>query len=213
MIFAIGAEQAARALVDAKSPIPVVIIANDYDPVKAGIVASLRRPGGNVTGVVVTQIELSAKRLEIMREILPAATHYLVLSDVFTKDQLDATRQAARKLRVEIVAETFGAPPYDIEAALTKSRTPRVDALINGLRESDFHRPIAAAVSSGSCIVPGGLDPNSGNQLPNQLAYWQKTTIGAPVNSETYAGMSAVAGVGLVTAPTLAGITVALGCP
>lgn len=130
VIFAIGAEQAARALVDARSPIPVVIIASDYDPVKSGIVASLRRPGGNVTGVVVTQIELSAKRLEIMREILPAATRYLMLSDASTKDQLDATRQAARQLRVEIIAETFGSPPYDIEAAFARSRTSRVEALI-----------------------------------------------------------------------------------
>ena len=130
VIFAIGAEQTARALVDVKSRIPVVIVASDYDPVKSGIVASLRRPGGNVTGVVVTQIELSAKRLEIMREMLPAATRYLMLSDAFSKDQLDATRQAARQLRVEVVAEPFGSPPYDIEAALTKKRTPQVEALI-----------------------------------------------------------------------------------
>lgn len=130
VIFAIGAEQASRALVDAKSPIPVVIIAIDYDPVKSGIVASLRRPGSNVTGVLVSQIELSAKRLEIMREILPAATRYLMLNDATTQDQLDATRQAARKLRLEIIAETFGSPPYDFEAALAKNRTPRVEALI-----------------------------------------------------------------------------------
>ena len=130
VIFAIGAEQAARALVDAKSPIPVVIIASDYDPVKSGIVASLRRPGGNFTGVVVTQLELSAKRLEIMREILPAATRYLVLGDATTKDQLDATRQAARQLRVEIIAETFGPLPYDFEAALARNRAARIEALI-----------------------------------------------------------------------------------
>ncbi len=76
---------------------------------------------------VLTQIELSAKRLEIMREMLPAATRYLMLNDATTKDQLDATRQAARQLRVEIIEETFGSPPYDIEAALTKNRTPRVE--------------------------------------------------------------------------------------
>ncbi len=52
LIFAIGAPQGAQALVEAKSPIPVVIIANDYDPVKSGIVSNLRRPGGNLTGVV-----------------------------------------------------------------------------------------------------------------------------------------------------------------
>jgi len=130
VIFAIGAPQAAQALVAARSPVPVVIIANDYDPVKAGIVLNLRHPGGNLTGVFLSQIELSAKRLELMRAILPAAARYLVLGDAFTQDQLDATRQVATKLRVEIIAETFASPPYDIEAAIAKNRTPRVDALI-----------------------------------------------------------------------------------
>ena len=130
VVFAIGAELSARALLDTKAPVPIVIIANDYDPVKAGIVASLRRPGGNVTGVVITQIELAAKRMEIMRELLPTASRYLVLSDVFTKTQLDATLQAAQQLRMDIVVETFGSQPYDIEAALTKTRAPRINALI-----------------------------------------------------------------------------------
>ena len=97
---------------------------------KSGIVLNLRQPGGNLTGVFLSQIELSAKRLELMRAVLPAATRYLVLGDAGTKDQLDATRQAATRLRVEIVAETFASPPYDIEVAIAKSRTPRVDALI-----------------------------------------------------------------------------------
>ena len=130
LIFAIGAEQGARALIQAKSPIPVVIFANEYDPVRAGIVSNLRFPGGNLTGVFLSQIELGAKRVELMRAILPAATRYLVLGDAFTKDQLDATRQAARQLRVEIVEEIFGSPPYDIEAAFARSRARRVEALM-----------------------------------------------------------------------------------
>lgn len=129
LIFVIGTELAARALIDAKSPVPVIVIANDYDPIQAGIASSLRRPGGNLTGVVLSQIEVAAKRLEIMREILPKAARYLVLSDVFTKDQLDATQQAARQLGVEIVPEIFGAHPYDIEAAFARNRA-RVDALM-----------------------------------------------------------------------------------
>ena len=61
-----------------------------------------------------SQIELGAKRLEFMRAILPTAVRYLVLGDAFTKEQLVATRQAARHLRLETVEEIFGAPPYDI---------------------------------------------------------------------------------------------------
>jgi putative ABC transport system substrate-binding protein len=130
LILAIGSEQGARALLEAKSSIPVVIFANEYDPVRAGIVPNLQRPGGNITGVFMSQIELAAKRLELMRATLPAAARYLVLGDAFTKEQLDATRQAARRLRIEIVEEIFGSPPYDIEAAFARNRTRQVDALI-----------------------------------------------------------------------------------
>ena len=71
LIFAVGAEAAGRALVDAKSLIPVVLIAVDYDPVRAGLVSNLRRPGGLVTGVAGETLTLSAKCLEVMREFLP----------------------------------------------------------------------------------------------------------------------------------------------
>ena len=130
LILALGAEPAARALVDAKSRIPVVLIAADYDPVKAGLVSSLRRPGGMVTGLAGVTIELAAKRIEIMREIVPRANRYLVLADNFTKGQLDATVEAARTLRVEIVTETFGAPPYDLDAAFARGRAAQANALI-----------------------------------------------------------------------------------
>ena len=130
LVLAIGAEQGARALIDAKSPIPVVILANEYDPVRAGIVSNLRTPGGNLTGVFMSEIELGTKRMELMHEILPAAARYLVLGDAFTKDQLKVTRDTARQLRVEIIEEIFGAPPYDLEAAFARGRSRRVEALM-----------------------------------------------------------------------------------
>ncbi len=130
LIFAVGAEAAARALVDAKTRIPVVLIAIDYDPVRAGVVSSLRRPGGLVTGVVGETLALYAKRLEFMREILPKVSRYLVLSDNFTKSQLEFSVEAARMLRVELVVESFGAPPYDFEAAFAKGRGAQAGALI-----------------------------------------------------------------------------------
>ena len=130
LIFALGAEAAGRALVDAKSLIPVVLLAIDYDPVRAGLVSSLRRPGGLVTGVVGETVVLSAKRLEVMREILPKVNRYLVLSDNFTKSQLEFSIEAARLLRVELVIESFSTPPYDFEAAFTKGRRAQAGALI-----------------------------------------------------------------------------------
>ncbi|MFN0164692.1 MAG: ABC transporter substrate-binding protein [Burkholderiales bacterium] len=130
LIFAVGAEAAARALVDARSPIPIVLLAADYDPVKAGFVTNLRRPGGLVTGISSVAIELAAKRVEVLRAILPKANRILVFSDRFTEQQLEATIRAASVLKIETVVEKFSASPYDFEAALVRGRDARVNALV-----------------------------------------------------------------------------------
>ncbi|MGQ0651381.1 MAG: ABC transporter substrate binding protein [Betaproteobacteria bacterium] len=68
-----------KALKDADSSTPVVVLASEYDPVEKGIVKSFARPGGNITGVFAPARTLLAKNLEIAREILPGAERFLVL--------------------------------------------------------------------------------------------------------------------------------------
>jgi putative ABC transport system substrate-binding protein len=72
VIFA-GGPPAAIAAKEATSSIPIVFTSGD-DPVRSGLVASLSRPGGNVTGVSILLRETQAKRLELLRELIPSAS-------------------------------------------------------------------------------------------------------------------------------------------
>jgi putative tryptophan/tyrosine transport system substrate-binding protein len=88
----------------ATSSIPIVFEGGG-DPVKLGIVASLIRPGGNVTGVVNASAELAAKRLDVMRELVPTATQIAVLvnpNNAIAQGQLQDSVTAAKTTRQEI---------------------------------------------------------------------------------------------------------------
>src|SRR6266446_4291303 len=76
-------------------------LAVDFDPLAKGYVTNLSRPGGNVTGIFVRQLELAAKRVEIAREAFPRATVLGIVYDTISREQRDAAAEAARKLGLE----------------------------------------------------------------------------------------------------------------
>ena len=97
------------------------MFAIDFDPFGKGYVASLARPGGNVTGLFVRQLELAAKRIEFAREALPKARFLSLWSDAASHDQAEAASVAARGLGFEPrLVEAAGQPP-DYLGALAKS--------------------------------------------------------------------------------------------
>jgi putative ABC transport system substrate-binding protein len=102
VIIAGGTEASVRAARQATSTIPVVIVAIDYDPVAQGYGATLARPGGNVTGVALQQIELTAKRMELLRETFPTLTRVAILWDPSGADQFKAADSAARSLGLRV---------------------------------------------------------------------------------------------------------------
>ncbi len=95
---------AVRAAMEATKTIPIVM-APAGAPVETGLIASLSRPGGNVTGMSATAAELGGKRIELIRQLLPQAGRIGVLAnsaDPFTKPFLDEMETGARALGVKI---------------------------------------------------------------------------------------------------------------
>ena len=71
VILAIGPEIGLKSALTVTRTLPIVMIAIDYDPLARGYVTSLARPSGNVTGVVFQQIELAAKRIQLIKDGFP----------------------------------------------------------------------------------------------------------------------------------------------
>src|SRR5262249_50942978 len=101
VFLAVGNERALGAALSAADGKPIAFLAIDFDPLAKGYVANLSRPGGNVTGIFVRQLELAAKRVEIAREAFPRATVVGIAFDTVSSEQRDAAAEATRKLGLE----------------------------------------------------------------------------------------------------------------
>jgi len=122
---------AIQAAKQATSDIPIVM-APAGEPVGTGLVASLARPGGNVTGVSAATAELAGKSLELVREALPSARKVAVLAneaDPLAKPFLEQIDQGARTLGLE-VDTTMVRPETPLDAVFDEISSKKAEALI-----------------------------------------------------------------------------------
>ena len=124
-----------------------IVFAVGSDPVAAGLVDSFARPGGRLTGVHFLSADLTAKRLEILKEILPevrrVVTFYDPRSDVAVR-AANSAREAARQLKVDLVERPVGSVE-DLQVGLKALKTQEVDAY--------FYTQDAMVVSQSQFII------------------------------------------------------------
>ena len=124
-IIVTGANASTVAVTKVTTTIPIVTT-NSADPIGTGLVASLSRPGGNITGLSVdTGNDIHAKRLELLKDTLPNLSRAGILwNPDFTpnRSRLTATREAARKMRLELVPVEARGPDAFAQAFATMVR-------------------------------------------------------------------------------------------
>ncbi len=130
-VMVITGTVAVRAAQQASATIPIVMAATG-DPVATGLVTSLARPGGNVTGLSLTAPEVSGKRLELLREVVPGLARVAVLSNPgnpVSGPELRETEAAARSLGLRLQSLAVR-DPDGFDSAFSSMNTERAGALI-----------------------------------------------------------------------------------
>jgi len=132
-IIAAQAPPAALSAKAATTTIPIVFVVG-FDPAAAGLVGSLNRPGGNVTGVTLMSVLLGQKRLEMLRELAPKAAVIAMLANPISPDalpEINPVQAAANSLGLQL--SMFNAStPSEIDAAFNAIAERRPDSLLVG---------------------------------------------------------------------------------
>ena len=145
----------ARAAKKATTTIPIVM-ASVGDPIVAGLVNSLARPGGNITGTTDFSAELLGKRLELLKEVVPKVSRFAFLNDMnsaASKPMFKDGQAAAQALGVELQLMEIKLPDPDLEGAFRAMVKQRIGALITGsgnLGSSLHRKKILALVEQAS---------------------------------------------------------------
>ncbi|MFZ1092618.1 MAG: ABC transporter substrate-binding protein [Xanthobacteraceae bacterium] len=130
LIVAAGSTDSARAAKAATSTIPIVLVFG-ADPVRLGLVESLNRPGGNITGIGAMNFELGGKRLGLLHELLPRAGRFAILfdpnegRDAFIKDVETSATTIGKQIEVLSASSS-----RDIDAAFAALIQKRADGLL-----------------------------------------------------------------------------------
>jgi ABC-type uncharacterized transport system substrate-binding protein len=171
---------AIRAAKQATNTIPIVMVVTT-DPVAAGLVDSLARPGGNITGFYRLTRDLSGKRLELLREAIPGTARVGIIRDTQVEGSAIGFKEyetAAHALKVQLQALEVSGPKPDLEGVFQAAAKGRVNALIT-IRSAvlvSYEKKIADLATKNrmpsmfeerEAVEAGGLISYSANEAEN----------------------------------------------
>jgi putative ABC transport system substrate-binding protein len=153
--------------------IPILFLVAQ-DPVKLGLVASLNRPGGNLTGINILAAELAAKRLELLRELLPGAIRIAALVDSAnartTESTLKELEAAVRAMGMQM--EVFNASTSrEMDAAFATLVSERPDALFVGISPFLLSRRVQLAQLAARHAVPAIYQDREHAEVGGLMSY------------------------------------------
>jgi putative ABC transport system substrate-binding protein len=178
VIAATGGTRSATAAKAATTTIPIVFDVGD-DPVRLGLVASLARPGGNLTGINFFTVELAAKRLELLRQLMPAAIRIAVLVDptfaATTESTLRDVEAAARAmgLQIQVLNASISG---EINAAFAAVGRARPDALFVGISPFLTDRRVQLAQLAARHAVPAIYQDRAHAEVGGLISYGASLT-------------------------------------
>ena len=129
-VVVVATDPATRAVKEASAKTPIVMVSVNYDPVELGYIASLARPGGNITGVLFLHRELTGKRFELFKEMLPTVARVAVLSDPLAAEQLAAAKAANGSMGLKLQVIELQNPSYDFESAFRVALRSKAEELL-----------------------------------------------------------------------------------
>ena len=153
-IMVVGGDAPIRAAKNATKTIPIVMMGRGIDPVEAGHVESLARPGGNVTGVTILNTELGGKRLELLKEAVPKLARVAVIYDPANPGPVLEVQEdlpvAARALKLTLLPwEVRAADGFEkVFTALIKQRPDGLYVLGGALMNANQKRIVSFAIKS-----------------------------------------------------------------
>jgi putative ABC transport system substrate-binding protein len=159
-----------RAAKEATNVIPIVMVLA-VDPVETGLVDSLARPGGNITGLSTLQRELGSKRLELLKEVIPSMSRLAVLRDADAPGSFMGFKEyetAARALKVQLHSLEVRGPEPDLDGAFQSASKGRASAFLtirnpllrrftNRIAELAIKNRLASLYEGSESVVAGGL--------------------------------------------------------